>query len=103
MAHETAAYAQYLPKLLPAAGFALQWLRQHSGFKDRFVVLIALALAGGCYFLCLDYEQEMTFQHVALDFFAWLPNGLPSVLGGTWIASVAAKNGMSVIPITNSR
>lgn len=96
-------YAHFIPLLLPVAGFAWQWVRQHSRVPDQWTAVLAVVVACGVYALCFDYTHVPPTQKLIIDLLLWLPMAVTSVLGGTFTASSAAKAGVAAIPMTNSK
>ena len=95
---------EYLPGLLMAAGALLQWLRQFQKFPEWGYHIIAVALAMVAYALVTPVVDNH-FRIWTLDALRWLSvgGGLATIWGGTFIASNAAKAGVAVVPMTNSK
>ena len=95
--------AQYAPPLLLAAGAAFQWVRQFNKVPDRWTYVYAVVLACGVYLLTYDFTVKVGLQLATIHGLLWLSGNVGTVLGGTFIASGAAKAGLSVVPATNSK
>ena len=97
-------YAQYLQLLLPAGGFAYQWVRQHASVPEAWTFVFAYVLAGIIYSLTFNYHAKgLDPQGEILKGIVWVITiGCPVVLGGTFTASKASAN-IGVIPPTNSK
>lgn len=100
-------YSQFLTILLPAGGFALQWMRQHASIPESRTVAAAVGIAAAVYVLCLDWahlpQGVAAVQHEVLSWGVWMVTAVPSVLGGTFTASKLASTGKLPIPETNSK
>lgn len=96
-------YAQYAPLLLGVAGAAFQWIRQYGHVKEGWTYIYALVLALMVYALCFDYAKHAPIQSVIIAGILWLSGSVLTVLGGTFTASSAAKAGIAVVPMTNSK
>ena len=96
-------FAQFAGPLLALAGFAFQWVRQHSRISDGWTGIYAAMFACGVYALCFDYAATISVQHAIIQGLLWLSGAIPTVLGGTFTASGLAKAGVDVIPRTNSK
>lgn len=95
--------AQYAPPLLLVAGMAFQWIRQFGKVPDRWTYVYAIVLALGVYILTYDFTKQIGWQLSVIQGLLWLSGNVGTVLGGTFIASGAAKAGLSVVPVTNSK
>lgn len=101
-------YAAFLEILLPAGGFALQWMRADRAIPESRTFAAALGIAVAVYVLCLDWahlpQGVAHVQRALLECLAWLVRaGIPAVLGGTFTASKLASTGKVPIPETNSK
>lgn len=97
-------FAQYAQALLPLAGGALQWVRQHSTVPESLTVVLAMVSAAAVYALCFDWGAEHNIQQALIEFLLWFGTiGVPAVLGGTFTASKLANTGKLPIPQTNSK
>jgi len=93
-------YAEFLPPVLGAFGFLLQWLRQFKAVHDTWVYVIAFALANAGYWLVTipDPDWRMT----ALKYLVVIGGYTSTVIGGTFTAARLAPSA-GVIPTTNSK
>lgn len=94
-------YEQFLPTVLFVLGIPIQFARAHKTFAEFWVYAIATVVALGGYFLCHTFTADLRLE--IIQAIIWIPGGTASMLGGTFTASGAAKAGVSVIPITNSK
>lgn len=95
--------AQYAPPLLLVAGAGFQWVRQFGNVPERWTYLYAIALALGVYVLTYDFTVQVGWQLAVIHGLLWLSGNFGTVLGGTFIASGAAKAGVAAVPMTNSK
>jgi hypothetical protein len=79
----------------------LQYMRQYSAIKDRWVYLAALAFASAAYSLAHNFSNLWRME--VIEYLLWVSGGVSTVLGGTFAASHAAKAGIGFIPQTNSK
>ncbi len=71
---------------------------------EGLTYLYAGLLAGILYAATFNYHGVQDVQGAILDAVVWvLGTGGPAVLGGTFTASSAAKAGLAVVPLTNSK
>lgn len=108
MNEDMSPYAKYLQVLLPAAGGALQWIRQYRQNPESVTIGLAVVFACAVYALCLDWTAlpngVAQVQPALIEFLIWFCTvGLPSVLGGTFAFSKLANTGRLPIPETNSK
>lgn len=103
-------YASYLQALLPIVGALLQYQRADSTKPDSHTFGWAAFAAVGIYLLCFDWAHiphgVAAVQGEVLKSALWFgTQGLPAVLGGTFVASkyASATGGTKGIPITNSK
>lgn len=96
-------YAPFAAGLLSIAGGAFQWVRAHSSVKEVWTYIYALLLSVGVYALCFDYTVHKPVQGAIIAAIFWIAGNMSSVLGGTFMASSAAKAGLAAVPMTNSK
>lgn len=89
--------------LLAAFGFAFQWARANSRMSDKWTGAYAVALALAAYLLCFDFTKAIDVQWSIIQAVLYVAGNTATVLGGTFSASSAAKAGVPVIPMTNSK
>lgn len=94
-------YAQFLPSVLFVLGSPVQYLRAYKGVPDFVTYIIAAVVAGGGYALCHSFTADIRLE--IIQGLIWMPGGVGSMLGGTFAASGAAKAGLAVVPMTNSK
>lgn len=88
-----------LPKLLIVAGVLLQWLRSFKGVAEPYYHVAAVVFSVVAYALVHPFTASgLRAEVVALV--VWLPDYLPLVWGGTFVASNAAK--MAAVKINAS-
>ena len=103
-----------LPMLLPLAGAVLQFVvRQFRSLPDMLFYSIAVAMATGVYALVTPAGSCVEWRVCALDYLAWMAIHFTSLLGGTAMASNAAKGvakanpaaarGSVLVPLTDSK
>jgi hypothetical protein len=95
-------YAQYLPLVLGALGFALQWVRQYRSIHDMWIGISAFALANAGYWLCYDYKHLPEFQMLLIAWLLAIGGHTLTVIGGTFTAARLAPN-TNLIPSTSSK
>jgi hypothetical protein len=97
-------YSQLVLPLLALAGGGLQWLRQYSGFKDRWTLLIAWGFGISVYLIAHHFGPDWRAEALIAAPIIW---GFTSTaLGGTGQAAVAGKSDAamaSLIPPANSK
>lgn len=103
-------YAAYLQALLPVVGGMIQFRRADSSKPEVDTFGFAFAATLSVYLLCFDWSHlpqgVAAVQQAVLTGAVWFGTvGLPSVLGGTFIASkyASATGGTKGVPITNSK
>ena len=95
--------AQYAPMLLSVLGGAFQWVRQWRHINEAWTYVYAVALALVVYGLTYDFSVHVGTQLAIIKGILWVGGNFSTVLGGTFIASGAAKAGLAVVPMTNSK
>lgn len=90
---------QALPMLLPVAGAVFQFvIRQFKALPDALFYLTALTLATGVYALIMPASACEEMRSCIINYLAWMAVHFTSLLGGTAIASNAAKGYVSLNP-----
>ena len=93
-----------LPMLLPLAGAIFQFtVRQFKSLPDTIFYSIAVAMATGVYVLVSDRSVCPAWQQCILNYLAWMAVHFTSLLGGTAIASNAAKGIAKAYPDSAAR
>lgn len=100
--------------LLPLAGIIFQFtIRQFKTVPDPIFYLIAVSLATGVYAIVTPSLECAEWRQCVVDYLAWMTVHFTSLLGGTAIASNAAKGVAAsnpqlaannvFVPLTNSK
>lgn len=100
--------------LLPLAGAVFQFvIRQFKTVPDPVFYLIAVSLATGVYAIVTPAGSCVEWRQCIVDYLAWMTVHFTSLLGGTAIASNAAKGIAAsnpslaannvLVPLTNSK
>lgn len=103
-----------LPLLLPVAGAIFQFtIRQFKSVPDPIFYLIAVSLATGVYAIVTPSLECADWRNCIVDYLAWMAVHFTSLVGGTALASNAAKGVAAsnpklaannvFIPLTNSK
>lgn len=83
-------YQALVGPVLVVFGGALQWLRQFSAVKDRWIMLIAVVLGSVAYALAHHVGPDLRYE--ALVAIPLVASYASTVLGGTAVAAVAGKS-----------
>ena len=93
-----------LPMLLPVAGVVLQFVvRQFKSLPDTLFYLIAVSLATGVYSLVTPASGCAEWRSCTTNYLAWMAIHFTSLLGGTAMASNAAKGYAKINPQSAQR
>lgn len=93
-----------LPMLLPLAGAVLQFVvRQFKSIPDTIFYSVAVALATGVYSLVQPAGSCPAVRDCIVNYLAWMAVHFTSLLGGTAIASNAAKGIAATNPASAAR
>lgn len=100
-----------LALLLGVAGGLLQYIRQFARVPDWVYHLLAVGLTFGLYVLVTPTWATGEWRDVVIRSISWLAERVPTVWGGTFVVSNAAKyvagrNGGAsspLVPLTDSK